>query len=158
MPSKRRYWLMKSEPNGYSIDDLARDKTAPWDGVRNYQARNFMRDEMKVGDRVLFYHSNADPSGVAGIAEVCKESHPDSTAFESKSKYYDPKSSRDKPRWFLVDVKFVEKFPAILPLATLKADPPLSGMMVTRTGARLSIQPVSKEHFERVRQLTKLRR
>lgn len=153
MPNPKQYWLMKSEPEAYSIDDLKRDKTGEWDGVRNYQARNFMRDQMKVGDAVLFYHSNAKPPGIAGIAEVCKESYPDFTAWDRKSKYYDPKSDRKTPRWFMVDVKFVKKFPELISLDQLKADPAFSGMMVIQRGSRLSIQPVEKKHFDRILKL-----
>jgi predicted RNA-binding protein with PUA-like domain len=104
-----RYWLMKSEPEAYSIDRLAKDKTAPWTGVRNYQARNFMRDQMAIGDKVLFYHSSCDEPGIVGIAEVCKRAYPDETQFDKKSHYYDAKSTRDNPRWLHVDVKFVKK-------------------------------------------------
>lgn len=149
----RQYWLMKSEPGVYSIDDLKREKKAYWDGVRNYQARNFMRDTMQVGDGVLFYHSNAKPSGVAGIARICKKGYPDFTAWNKQSKYFDPKSSQDSPIWYMVDVEYVESFPTIVPLAALKQDPALSGMMVIQKGSRLSIQPVSKKHFDRVIQL-----
>lgn len=145
-----RYWLMKSEPDVYSIDDLARDGSTGWDGVRNYQARNFMRDEMKVGDLVLFYHSNADPPGIAGVARVCREAHPDPTQFDPSSKYHDPKSDPDDPRWLMVDVEFVEKFPHLVSLAELKANPKLEGMYVTRRGMRLSVQPVEPAHFEEV--------
>ena len=144
------YWLVKSEPDVYSIDDLARDGRTSWEGVRNYQARNSMRDDMKLGDKVLFYHSNAEPSGVAGVAEVVREAYPDHFAWDPKSKYHDEASSPDNPRWVMVDVGFVEKFPAVIPLAALKADPALAGMEVTRKGSRLSVHPVSKAHFERV--------
>lgn len=145
-----RYWLMKSEPDVYSIGDLARDGRTMWDGVRNYQARNFMRDDMKLGDRVLYYHSNAKPPGVAGIAEIVREAYPDPTQFDPDSKYYDPKATPDAPRWFLVDVGFVEAFAEEVPLDALKADTALDGMEVTRRGSRLSVQPVSEEHYNRV--------
>ena len=141
------YWLMKSEPDDYSVQDLRRDGSASWDGVRNYQARNFMRNEMAVGDWVLFYHSNAKPPGVAGLARVSKDAYPDHTAFDPKGKYYDEKSSPDEPRWFMVDVKFVEEFAEVVSLETLKNDPDLEEMRVTRRGQRLSVQPVDKEHF-----------
>jgi len=144
----KSYWLMKSEPDVYSIDDLARDKRTQWSGVRNYRARNFMRDEMKVGDLVLFYHSNADPKGVAGVAKVSETAHPDETQFDPSSEYFDPKSSRDDPRWWIV-----EKFPEVVSLATLKETKALRDMMVTSRSARLSVQPVSKEHFELVRKM-----
>lgn len=130
------YWLMKSEPGTYSIDDLKSDKKTAWDGVRNYQARNFMRDRMKIGDLVLFYHSNAEPPGVAGVARVCKAGYPD------------PK----EPTWSLVDIEFIEKFSSFIPLETLKANQHiLKGMGVIQKGSRLSVQPVEKEHFEWVR-------
>lgn len=149
----KHYWLMKSEPGVFSIDDLQREKKTCWDGVRNYQARNFMRDTMQVGDEVLFYHSNAKPSGVAGMARICKQGYPDFSAWDKKSKYFDPKSPQDKPTWYMVDLAFVERFPAVLPLERLKQDPALSGMMVIQKGSRLSVQPVAKKHFERVIQL-----
>lgn len=146
----KRYWLMKVEPGVYGIDDLRRDKTEHWEGVRNYQARNFMRDDMKNGDMVLFYHSNATPSGVAGVARVCRESYPDHFAFDPQSRYFDPKSSPDNPRWFMVDVEFVERFDEVLPLTAMKDDPLLAGMPVLQKGQRLSVMPVEKEHFRRV--------
>jgi predicted RNA-binding protein with PUA-like domain len=138
----RRYWLMKSEPDVFSIDDLERTGVDCWDGVRNYQARNFMRD-MKVGDGVLFYHSNAKPPGVAGLARVARTAYPDPTAFDSGSHYFDPDSDRQNPRWVMVDIAFVEKFPAVLPLPVLQTTPGLEEMMVTRKGMRLSVQPVT---------------
>lgn len=125
------YWLMKSEPSAYSIDDLKRDKVTSWNGVRNFQARNFMRDEMKAGDKVLFYASSAEPSGVTGIAEVARDGYPE----------------KEEP-WVMVDIKFVEKFPEIVPLDTLKTTKGLENMMVIRKGARLSIQPVTKSEFD----------
>ena len=143
-----RYWLMKSEPDVYGIEDLARDGKGEWDGVRNYQARNFMRDQMKLGDRVLFYHSNAKPPGVAGLAEVCREGYPDFTAWDPKSKYHDPKSPKESPRWFMVDVKYVETFPEVVPLEALRTTPGLEEMLVIRKGQRLSIQPVTKDEYQ----------
>ena len=151
----RRYWLMKSEPNAYSIDSLERDQRAEWDGIRNYQARNFMRDEMAVGDLVLFYHSNAKPPGVVGVARVASAPYPDPTQFQKRSKYFDETSKRDDPRWILVDVEFVERFSDLVSLDTLKADKRLEGMLVVKKGQRLSIQPVEKKHFERVLTLAK---
>ena len=151
----KRYWLMKSEPNAYSIDRLKKDRTTCWDGVRNYQARNFMRDEMKVGDLVLFYHSNAKPTGVVGVARVCREGYPDDTAWDKKDKHYDPKSTREKPVWMMVDIEFERKFPRIVPLEELKASKQLEGMLVTRRGQRLSVQPVDKKHFDIVCKLAK---
>ena len=144
---------MKSEPDVFSIDDLKERKSEPWDGVRNYQARNFMRDEMKKGDLVLFYHSNAKPPGVAGIAEVCKEGYPDPTAFNKKSKYFDPKSDPKKPRWILVDVKFKKKFKNFVELNTLREYKELKEMKILQKGNRLSITPVSKEEFEFIKNL-----
>lgn len=143
-----KYWLMKSEPGSYSIDDLQKDKRTTWEGVRNYQARNFMRDEMKVGDLALFYHSNALPSGVAGICEITKVGIPDDTSWNPKSKYYDPKTDPDNPRWIMVEVKFVKKFPAIIPLSELRKAPELKEMMILKKGSRLSITPLKKREFD----------
>ncbi|HEX7118777.1 MAG TPA: EVE domain-containing protein [Longimicrobiales bacterium] len=148
----KRYWLMKSEPGTYSIDDLARDGRTHWDGIRNYQARNLMRDEMRVGDEVLFYHSSTDRVGVVGLARVVREAYPDPTARDPNSKYFDPKASDEDPRWFMVDIEFVEKFDEIVPLATLKETPGLEKMLVT-TKSRLSIQPVTEREFEVVKAL-----
>src|SRR5713226_8181001 len=139
------YWLMKSEPSAYAIDDLKRDGTTSWEGVRNFQARNFMRDQMKVGDKVLFYASNADPSGVTGVAEISRAAYPDQFATRKGHKYYDPKSTAEDPIWTMVDIRFGEKFPHIVSLETLKEAPGLENMMVTRKGSRLSIQPVTKQ-------------
>ncbi len=147
MAKPRSFWLMKSEPDEYSIDDLERDGRGEWDGVRNYQARNFMRDQMHVGDLVLFYHSNTSPPGVVGVARVCRESYPDPTQFEPGHKHEDPKSKPESPRWVMVDVEFVEKFPRTLTLEELKAAGELEGMPVRQRGQRLSVQPVEKEHF-----------
>ena len=146
----KRYWLMKSEPDVYSIDDLARDGTTSWSGVRNYQARNFMRDDMKVGDLVLFYHSNAEPPGVAGIAKVVRTAHPDLTALDPRSPYHDPKATPENPIWQMVDVGFVAAFKRIVSLDELRADPALAGMLVIKRGMRLSVQPVDPAHFKRV--------
>ena len=139
---------MKSEPNTYSIDDLIKDNTTQWEGVRNYQARNFMRDDMKIGDHVLFYHSNTKPPGIVGLAEVCKESYPDHFAWDVSSKYFDPKSSPENPIWMMVDVKFKKKLNHPISLDTLKTYPELETMLVIKRGMRLSIQPVEKQHFE----------
>lgn len=146
----KQYWLMKSEPTTFSIDDLKRVKREPWDGVRNYQARNFMRDEMQIGDQAFFYHSNTEPPGIVGICEVVSESYPDPTQFDPKSKYFDPKSSEENPRWFLVDVKFVEKFPRLLSLAEIRANKKLQGMKLIQKGQRLSIQPVSLSEWKEI--------
>ena len=156
MAKQIRYWLMKSEPDVYSIHDLERDGTTEWEGVRNYQARNFMRDEMRVGDRVLFYHSGVRPPGVigvAGVAEVTRDAAPDPTARDRRSPYFDPKSSRESPRWVSVQVAFVERFPEVVPLRSMREDAGLEGMWVARKGQRLSIQPVEPEHFRRVLRL-----
>jgi predicted RNA-binding protein with PUA-like domain len=148
-----KYWLMKCEPAAYTIEDLERDGSTSWEGVRNYQARNFLRDEMKVGDKVLFYASNADPSGVTGVAEISREAYPDLFAMQPQHKYYDPKARPDNPIWYMVDIRFVEKFPRIIPLDTLKEAPGLEEMVVTKKGSRLSIQPVTKREFDIVRKL-----
>ncbi len=140
-----QYWLMKSEPDAFGIDDLKRQKISPWDGVRNYQARNFMRT-MKVGDKILFYHSNAKPSGVAGLAEVAKEAYTDHTCLDPNSKYYDPKSTPDKPRWDMVSVRFVAKFSAVLSLDMLREIPELSDMLLFNN-SRLSVQPITAKHY-----------
>ncbi|MGA0900674.1 MAG: EVE domain-containing protein [Luteolibacter sp.] len=148
-----KYWLIKSEPDVFSIDDLKKVKREAWDGVRNYQARNFMMKEMKPGDLALFYHSNAKPPGVAGIAKVAGETYPDPTQFDKRSDYYDSKSKQDNPRWWLVDFQFVKKFKQEVPLDVLKADNQLSEMMVCQKGTRLSITPVQAKHYERVLKL-----
>jgi predicted RNA-binding protein with PUA-like domain len=145
-----RLWLMKSEPDVYSIDDLARDRRTTWEGVRNYTARNSLRDDAKVGDLVLFYHSNAEPSGIAGVAKIAREAYPDPTQFDRKSAYYDAGAKKDDPRWLMVDVQFVERFAEVIPLARLKSDPALAGMPVIAKGQRLSVQPVTREHFAHV--------
>jgi predicted RNA-binding protein with PUA-like domain len=143
----RRHWLFKSEPGSYSIDDLRRDGRTHWEGIRNYQARNLLRDEIRSGDRVLIYHSSADPPGVAGTAAVVRDGYPDPTARDPKSRYFDPKASDDDPRWYMVDVEFDERFSDVVPLSHLKATPGLEAMVVT-TKSRLSIQPVTPEEFE----------
>lgn len=154
MPSKSRSWLIKSEPDVFSIAALKRDGKTHWEGVRNYQARNHLR-AMQRGDLVLYYHSNADPPGVAGVARVCREAYPDSAQFDPKSDYYDPQSSPDDPRWSMVDVEFVEVLPEFVSLDTLKADEKLDGMLVIKRGMRLSVQPVEPAHFARVLKLGK---
>ncbi|MDI9817867.1 MULTISPECIES: EVE domain-containing protein [unclassified Legionella] len=145
-----RYWLMKSEPDCFSIDDLraAPHQTTHWDGVRNYQARNLMRDEMSIGDQVFFYHSNCSPPGIVGIAEVSSKAYPDHTAFDPESEHPDPKSTPDNPRWFMVDVRFKEKFKQLIPLDTLKQYPELGQMVLLRKGNRLSVLPVKKEEWD----------
>lgn len=146
---------MKSEPSEYSIDDLARDKRAPWIGVRNYQARNFMRDGMRPGDRVLFYHSSCPEPGVAGVAEVAGSPYPDPTQFDPKSAYYDPKSMKENPRWMLVDVKFIECFEKVVALKVLRDTPVLKDLMILRPGNRLSITPVTEKEFEAINGLAR---
>ncbi len=146
-------WLMKSEPGAYSIDDLERDGVTSWDGVRNYQARNFMR-EMNEGDAILFYHSNADPPAVVGIARVVTKAYPDHTSWDPDSRYFDPKSSPEDPRWWMVDITFVERLPRPVPLSELKAEPALEGMLVTGK-SRLSVQPVEQRHFDRAVELAR---
>jgi predicted RNA-binding protein with PUA-like domain len=141
-----RYWLMKSEPSEFSIDDLVRDGSVAWFGVRNYQARNFMRDQMRVGDGVLFYHSSCDEPGIAGLAVVASPAYPDATQFEVGGKYHDPKATPDNPRWFNVDVKLVRKT-RLMPLAELRANPRLATMRVLAKGNRLSITPVDQEEW-----------
>jgi predicted RNA-binding protein with PUA-like domain len=142
-----RYWLIKSEPDAYSIDDLERDGTEHWDGIRSYQARNIMLNEMKVGDRLLFYHSSANPPGVAGIAEVASEPYPDHTAFDPSEKYYDPRSDPDDPRWYMVDVRFVEKLPRFVSLPELRGYDRLQDMVLLNN-SRLSVQPVTEDQFD----------
>jgi len=144
----KRYWLMKCEPSAYSIGDLARDVETSWEGVRNFQARNFMRDDMRVGDAVLFYASNADPSGVSGLATISKTAYPDHFAWKKAHKYFDARSTKDKPVWFMVDLGFVEQFRATVPLATLKATKGLEEMKVVQKGSRLSVQPVTKKEYD----------
>jgi predicted RNA-binding protein with PUA-like domain len=138
---------MKSEPETFSIETLETKKKSGWDGVRNYQARNYMRDNMKKGDLVLFYHSSCEIPGVAGIAKVSKESHPDPTQFDPKSDYYDPKATIEKPRWFMVEVEFVKKFDTIFSLTEIKNTKGLEKMMVVQKGSRLSINPVTETEF-----------
>lgn len=144
----KRYWLMKSEPSVYSIEDLREDGTTCWDSIRNYQARNHMR-AMSRGDEVLFYHSQSSPPGVAGIARVVREAYPDHTQFDPRHKYFDPKSEEADPRWWMVDVEFVRAFDDVLPLAEIKEEPALADMVLVRN-SRLSVQPVEREEFRRV--------
>ena len=144
----KRYWLMKSEPGVYSIDDLQRDGSTSWEGVRNYQARNFMRDDMRVGDGVFFYHSSAKPMGIYGVAEIVRGAYADDTAFDPASRYYDSKSDPANPTWLMVDVGYVSTFKAPVTLAALKEIPGLEAMMVTRRGSRLSVQPVTPQEWD----------
>ncbi len=144
-----QYWLMKSEPNEFSIDDLKGrpNKTEPWDGVRNYQARNMMRDQMRIGDKVFFYHSNCEVPGIVGIAKVASKPYADFTAFDKKDKHYDPKSDPENPRWFLVDVQYVKKFKRTVSLAEMKQCEALQDMPLVRKGNRLSIMPVTEQQW-----------
>lgn len=149
------YWLIKSEPSCFSIDDLknAPHQTSPWDGVRNYQARNFMQKDMRIGDKVFFYHSNCTPPGIVGIAEVASESYPDFTAWDPNSEHPDFKSTKENPRWFMVDIRFIKKFPRILSLEYLKQHPELNNMQLLKKGNRLSVLPVRHDEWEYINRL-----
>lgn len=152
MAKTKNYWLLKSEPDVFSIDHLKAcpKKTEPWDGIRNYQARNFMRDEMKKGDMALFYHSNCSEVGVVGTMEIVKEAYPDPSSWDEKSKYYDPKSSPENVRWIMVDVKFKSKFKKTVTLAQLREELPLADMRVVQRGNRLSITPVTEAEYDHI--------
>lgn len=150
-----QYWLMKTEPESFSIDDLKRLKKDAWSGVRNYQARNFMK-EMKVGDAVLFYHSSTTPPGVAGLAKVVALAHPDETQFDKKSPYYDPKATKAKPIWYCVDVGYVQKFQKLIPLEKLRAVKALKNMVLLERGSRLSVQPVTEKEYATIIKLQTL--
>lgn len=149
------YWLMKSEPTEFSIDDLKAQpkRTEHWDGVRNYQARNMMRDQMKTGDQVFFYHSNCEQPGIVGIAKVVREGYPDFTAFDRKDPHYDPKSDPDSPRWYMVDVQYVRTLKRTITLKELKESSALSEMPLVRRGNRLSVMPVTKAHWQTILKL-----
>ncbi len=147
-PIKPNFWLMKSEPDAYSIEQLQKDKTTLWEGVRNYQARNFMTQQMQVGDQVLFYHSNCKPPAIVGLAEISKPAVADPSAFDKKSEYYEPKATLERPIWECVEVKFIEKFANPMSLEIIKQDSKLASMLVLKKGQRLSIQPVIKNDFE----------
>jgi len=149
-----KYWLMKSEAGDYSIDDLERDGTTAWTGVRNYEARNLMRDKIRPGDLVLYYHSNANPPGVVGIAEVVSETYPDPTQFDPTDSHYDPKSNADAPRWWLVDIRFIEKLPRLVSIGEIKKCVELEGMVLVRK-SRLSVQPVTANEFDFVHELAR---
>lgn len=142
-----QYWLMKTEPSEYSIDDLKRDKVEHWDGVRNYQARNMMRDDMKKGDLAFLYHSNCDQIGIVGLMTVVREGYADHTAFNKKDKHYDPKSDKDSPRWFMVDVRYKRKLKRTITLAELKQHEKLADFQLVQRGNRLSIMPISKNNW-----------
>ena len=150
--SEPRYWLFKSEPSAYSFDDLLNEenRTAEWDGVRNYQARNFMRDDMKVGDKVLFYHSSAKPTAVVGTATIVKEAYPDATAWDPNDKHYDPKSSPGETVWTVVEIQAEAALPNPVTLQAVKANPKLKDMLLIRKGQRLSIQPVTKDEYDEI--------
>jgi len=150
MSKTTQYWLMKSEPDAFSIDDLKRKGQEHWDGVRNYQARNFMRDGMRIGDKVFFYPSHCAEPGIVGVAEVATDAYPDPSQFDPKSKYFDAASSRDNPRWMLVDVKFVKKLKRTITLKELQADPALADMALVRKGNRLSVMPVGAEEWRHI--------
>jgi len=143
-----QYWLMKSEPDTYGIDDLERFGVDHWDGIRNYQARNFMRDGMQVGDQAFFYHSNCDEPGIVGIMEVAREAYPDHTAFDPEDKHFDDKSDPDKPRWFMVDVRLVRKLKRVITLRELKTYKTLANMRLVQRGNRLSIMPLTKKEWD----------
>ena len=148
--SMTQYWLMKSEPSAYSWEQLVKDESTYWDGVRNYQARNLMRDEMNIGDMVLFYHSNCKPPHVAGIARVCREAYPDHTAQDSDSKYFDLKATPDNPRWMMVDIESVQAMVEPVSLPDMRINPELEGMLLLQKFCRLSVQTVSVAHFEMI--------
>ncbi len=148
IPTMKNFWLMKSEPDVFSIDHLKKDETTLWEGVRNYQARNFMMNDMKEGDEILFYHSSCEPPGIAGLAVVTKEKLPDPSQFDKKSKYFDSKATKEKPIWYCVHVGFKKKFANLIPLSILKDTKPLSELLVLKRGQRLSIQPVTKSDFD----------
>ena len=149
-----QHWLLKTEPDVFSIDDLKKAGVEPWDGIRNYQARNFLRDTFKKGDKVFIYHSRSKPMGIVGEAEVVSDGYPDPTQFDPKEKYYDAKADPENPRWYLVDVKYVRTFPEIITLADLKAAPELADMAVVKKGARLSVQPVKENEWHFVQSMT----
>ena len=149
------YWLMKSEPTSFSIDTLQKKKKTPWDGVRNYKARNMMRDDMKIGDLAFFYHSNCPIPGIVGIMEVVSNAYPDPTQFDPESQYFDPKATKAKPIWFLVDLQFKEKFSEIISLERLRAAPYLSDLWILRKGSRLSITPVTAMQWKDILKMGK---
>ena len=156
MKTSTQYWLLKTEPETFSIDDLRKSpgQTTCWDGVRNYQARNLLRDQMKLGDRVLVYHSSTDPTAVVGMAKIVKEGYPDHTAWDKKSDHYDPDSTKDNPRWYMVDIQLERVFERPVTLAELRRVPALKQMELLRKGSRLSVQPVRKEEFEVILKLS----
>lgn len=154
---KNKFWLMKSEPSVFSIDDLEKSKnqTTYWDGVRNYQARNFLRDEIKIGDKVIFYHSNSEPPSAVGICEVVKEGYPDFTAFDPENPHYDPKSKKEAPTWFMVDIKLVKKFSHPVSIDEMRKNKKLQNMKLLQKGNRLSVIPLTKEEFDEIVKMSK---
>lgn len=154
-----KYWLVKSEPENFSISDLekSKNKTTCWDGIRNYQARNFIRDEMKIGDKVIFYHSNSNPPSAVGVCEVVKEAYPDLTAFDSKSDYFDSKSKKESPTWLMVDIKLEEKFNSEVGLPDIKMNKNLQNMLLVKRGNRLSVMPLKKEEFNEIVKMGSIR-
>ena len=150
--AERRYWVLKSEPTAYSFAHLLAesDQTAEWDGIRNYQSRNFIRDDMKIGDGVLFYHSSTGSPAVVGTAQVVREGYPDDTAWDPESKHYDPKSTPDNPIWFMVDIRAEKEFTSPVPLTEIKQNPHLQNMLLVRRGVRLSIQPVAEDEWNEI--------
>jgi len=153
-----KFWLVKSEPSEFSIEDLEKSKnqTTYWDGVRNYQARNFIRDEMKFGDKVLFYHSSTEPNAIVGVCKVVKEAYPDHTQFDLKNVHYDPKAEKKNPPWFMVDIKLVKKFKKSVSLQEIKANPKLAKMRLVQRGNRLSVMPVTKDEYEEILKMSNL--
>ncbi|MDQ3014508.1 MAG: EVE domain-containing protein [bacterium] len=147
------YWILKSEADCYSIDEMKQDRKTAWSGIRNYQARNFIRDQMNVGDLCLFYHSSAEPTGVYGVVKVVSKAYPDPTQFEKKDDHFDLKSTHEKPLWYVVDVQFVEKFIQPISLQDIKIRPDLGGIMLAQKGSRLSVMPVSEKHFRIIEKL-----
>ncbi len=148
-----KYWLMKNEPNAFSIDDLAAVKVEPWDGIRNYQARNFIRDDMSIGDQAFFYHSSCKVPGIVGVMQIASVAYPDHTAFDPNEHYYDPKSKSDNPTWVMVDVEFIRKLDSPVTLQELRQYPQLSGMRLLQRGNRLSITPLDKTHWDFIHSL-----
>lgn len=151
----KKYWLFKSEPTTYSVKDLQKDHTTHWEGVRNYQARNFLKDQVSIGDLVLFYHSNCTPPGIFGTAKVCKAGYPDRFALDKTSKYFDPKATQDNPIWYMVDIVFVKKFEAPISLHAIKTYFELKDMLLVKKGMRLSVLPLSKKEFEFILKISK---
>lgn len=151
----KQYWLMKSEPGAYSIDDLSHDGKAPWEGVRNYQARNFMRDNMQEGDNVIFYHSSVTPPAAVGEGIVCSKAYPDASQFNKKSSYYDPKSTKEKPIWHLVDICYVSTFDRAVPLQEIRRNPKLCDMLLVVPGSRLSVMPIAAGAYREIVAMSK---